>query len=763
MMNEMDQQMYQLFFDQNPDAIVKLDLDGQVMAANSALLVLAEGDFADFDGIGFSSFYQGADANLVDAAVQRALSGTLQRFEATMLTKKGNEITTQVSIFPIAAEGKTIAICALLRDVTAEAIQKRILQDSILNSQRNQELLKAIVEHAEEGIAVADLEGHFLIYNQTMVDLIGVQQKDSRTHDWSNLYNIHNQHTRKIVPKSELPIVKAMKGESVKNEVYLIKNPIRGDVYLSISSSPIRDQDGRIIAGMVIDRDITEQTNYEKELKKAIEELKQSNLRFKYAAQAASDAIWDLNLVTRECYWGDGFKNLFGHDVKDVLDEEKFWLIYVAAEDQNAVVSSVKEALHDPSRNLWNAQFRFKKSDGTFAMVTDTAIIIRDAQGKAVRMVGAMQDNTRMKLEEQRLKLMESVVTNTIDAVMISDIIIRPGLGPEIIYVNSAFSSMTGYSVEDILLLGPQVLYGEKTDLEILNHLWTAMAARTEVEVELICYTKSAEEFWVQMVVLPVQDSTGTYSHFVTIIRNITDRKVHELEKEQFIEGLTRKNKDLKQFTYITSHNLRSPLANLTGLIGLLDDIEVDNEALKVIHDNFRVSTESLISTVNDLMDILNTKDNQLLQIEENQVSVVLDHVVKLLGKHVTDIDLQILCDFNDARSIKFHKAYFESIIMNLLTNAIKYRAPDRQLIVEIDTRLVDSRIVLTFKDNGTGFDLERHRDRIFGFYQKFHNHPDSKGLGLYLVKSQMEDLGGTVDIKSIPNVGTTLILNFKA
>jgi PAS domain S-box-containing protein len=746
----MEEQMYKLFYDQHPDAVITLDLNGRVVAANPALLHLTGENLASLSGHCLSSLYQSADAEVVFAALQKALAGELQRFEAMLLTKNGNEITTQVSIFPITTDDGIIGAYGIVRDVTTY-------------SQRNQELLKAIVENADEGIAVADLDGHFIIYNQAMVDLIGVQQKDSKSHDWSNLYQIHDAQTREIIPTLELPIVKAMKGESVKNAVYLIKNPIKGDVYLSISSSAIRDQNGCIIAGMVIDRDITQQRVYEQNLKQAIEDLKQSNLRFKYATQAASDAIWDLNLATSECYWGEGFKTLFGHDVDHISGKDNFWLNYVAQEDQELVFNSVEKALRDTGRNLWNAQFRFKKSNGTFAMVTDTAIIIRDAQGKAIRMIGAMQDNTRIKVEEQRLKLMESVVTNTIDAVIISDIKVRPDLGPEVIYVNAAFSTMTGYSAEEILVLGPRVLYGKDTDPATLDRLWTALASKVDIEVELICYTKTAEELWVQIVVLPVQDSTGTYSHFVTIIRDITDRKVHELEKEQFIKGLTQKNKDLKQFTYITSHNLRSPLVNLMGLIGLLEDIDVEDEELKLIHKNFKISSESLISTVNDLMDILNTKENQFLKVEENQVMEVLDHVLKLLGKHITEIGPQILCDFKAAPFIRFHKAYFESIVMNLLTNAIKYRDPDRRLKIDITTRLVDGRVVMTFKDNGIGFDRERHKDRIFGFYQKFHNRPDSKGLGLFLVKSHMEDLGGTVDIESSPNMGTTLILNFKA
>jgi signal transduction histidine kinase len=103
-----------------------------------------------------------------------------------------------------------------------------------------------------------------------------------------------------------------------------------------------------------------------------------------------------------------------------------------------------------------------------------------------------------------------------------------------------------------------------------------------------------------------------------------------------------------------------------------------------------------------------------------------------------------------------------ESIFLNLLTNAIKYRSENKQLRVTISSKVVDNDLILTFKDNGIGIDLVRNRDKIFGLYQRFHNHPDSKGLGLYLVKSQVEAMGGTINVESTVGKGTTFIIVFK-
>lgn len=761
-MNKMNPQLYKLLFDQNPDATVIFDKTGEIINANESFLNLCGKRLSAVEGSDLPSFFCINEAQFISERFNCSRNGQVQRFEATLVNAQSSRIIVSVKLFPVHDNEDLDGIYCILKDITSLKIQQLKLEQSELNFGRNQKLLNAIVDNAEEGIAVTDLEGHFLIYNRAMVDLLGVQQTDSKTYDWSNIYNIHDPVTREIVEKSELPIVRAMNGEYVKNKVYLIKNPIRGDVYLSISSSSIKDAGGNIIASMVIDRDITDQITYEKKLNHAIAELKKSNLRFKYASKAVSDAIWDLNLETNKCYWGEGFMILFGHRTREITADATFWEAYIHEDDRIRVYNTIQEAIGNPDQQQWEAEFRFKKADNSYAVVSDKAIIIRDENKRACQIIGAMQDVTRLKIEEQRLKLLESVITNTTVAVLIADIEILPDLGPKILYVNEAFTSMTGYEPGDVHNGSPRILYGERTDRKVLEILWESMEMKRPVEVELLVYTKNKEEFWSHMTVVPVQDNSGDYSHFISLIRDITDRKTHELEKEQFIKGLTKSNKELKQFTYITSHNLRSPLVNLMGLLELIDDIQVHDEDLKTIHDKLKISAESLICTVNDLMDILYTKDNQFIQLEDNDISVVLDHVIKLVGKIVSEIEPDIKCDFADAPFIKFHKAYFESILMNLLTNAIKYRSPLRKLKISVDTKIHDNRIVLTFKDNGIGFDLERHKDRIFGFYQKFHNHADSKGLGLFLVKSQMEDLGGTVEMESFPDVGTTLTLTFK-
>jgi PAS domain S-box-containing protein len=377
-------------------------------------------------------------------------------------------------------------------------------------------------------------------------------------------------------------------------------------------------------------------------------------------------------------------------------------------------------------------------------------------------MIGAIQDVTKQKEEEQRLRLLETVITQTKDAVMITDIDTSTNEIPNIVFVNSAFSDMTGYCSEEVIGKSPSMLYGIKSDVLEFEKLKTAINEYKECFIETINYKKDGEEYWVNFSMIPVTNKEGEHSHWISIQRDVTEEKSKEKEKEQLIRELTQNNKDLKQFSYITSHNLRAPLSNLTGLLNLIEDIPIDNPELKEMIAGFSKSTHLLNETINDLVKVIIIKDNPSIQKEKVLIKEVFESVFNQLS-FLISINKPILkIELEEVTILNINKSYLESILLNLLTNSIKYRVPNKQLKVLISSKVVGENLILTFKDNGIGIDMERNRDKIFGLYQRFHNYPDSKGLGLYLVKSQVETMGGTITVDSEVNKGTTFTIIFK-
>lgn len=498
-----------------------------------------------------------------------------------------------------------------------------------------------------------------------------------------------------------------------------------------------------------------------KKLKVTNIEIKESNERYDIVAKATSDTIWDWKIEDDSIIWNKGIYGVFGYKKEDVGSTSKWWFDRIHPEDSLKMSVKLYSFLEQKTEK-WQDEYRFQCADGSYKYVFDRGFLVKDANGKPLRMIGAIQDVTKQKEEEQRLRLLETVITQSKDAVMITDIDTSKNVIPNIIFVNSAFTDMTGYPADEVIGKSLELLFGKKSDILEFDKLRTAVQEYKECFVETISYKKNGEEFWINFSMIPVTDKEGEHSHWISIQRDVTVEKEREKEREQLIRELTQNNKDLKQFSYITSHNLRAPLSNLTGLLNLIEEIPIEDSELKEIINGFSKSTHLLNETINDLVKVIIIKDNPSVQKEKLFIKDVFENVFNQLSflissnKPILKIDLEVETIFD------INKSYLESIFLNLLTNAINYREPSRQLRITIATKVEDNNLFMTFKDNGIGIDLEKNNDKIFGLYQRFHNYPESKGLGLYLVKSQVESMGGTISVDSIVGKGTTFTIVFK-
>ncbi|MFV8369261.1 PAS domain S-box protein [Flavobacterium sp. LB2R40] len=516
-----------------------------------------------------------------------------------------------------------------------------------------------------------------------------------------------------------------------------------------------------LIFKLILSKNDERKTAIFEKLKNTNNEIKESNEKYNIVAKATSDTIWDWKIQENSMSWNKGIETVFGYTEDQVNDNSNWWFDKIHPED--SIKMSVRlYSFIEQKTEKWQDQYRFRCSDNSYKYVLDRGFLLKDESGKATRMIGAIQDITKQKEEEQRLKLLETVITQSKDSIIITEADSIDAKIPNIIYVNPAFSIMSGYESDEIIGKSPDLFNSPNSDANELEKLLTAIHNKEECFIETISYKKNKDEYWVRLSMIPIYNSDNELSHWISIQRDITEEKKQEKEKEQLIRELTQNNKDLKQFSYITSHNLRAPLSNLTGLLNLLEDIPVEDQELKEILSGFNKSTHLLNDTINDLVKVIIIKDNPSIKKEPVLINEIFENVISQLNFQIELYKPIIKLNFEKVSILNINKAYIESILLNLLTNAIKYKSENRKLKISITTNEIDDTVVLIFKDNGIGIDLIRNKDKIFGLYQRFHNYPDSKGLGLYLVKSQVETMGGTIDIESEVNKGTTFTLIFK-
>lgn len=223
---------------------------------------------------------------------------------------------------------------------------------------------------------------------------------------------------------------------------------------------------------------------------------------------------------------------------------------------------------------------------------------------------------------------------------------------------------------------------------------------------------------------------------------------------------LIQQNTQLEQFAFIVAHNLRAPLARVLGLTHLIKISEKEADR-QVAFEKLEESTADLDHVIKDLTSILNIKKHTS-NLTEVDLEGCFVRVKRMLEKEIEETQATISEEFLEVRKVYAVPAYVESILYNLISNGIKYRDPERLPFVRIYTKIKDNFVCMIVKDNGLGIDLKKHKSNMFNLYKRFHLHMEGKGLGLFLVKTQIEALGGKIEVQSELNEGTTFSVYFK-
>ncbi len=238
------------------------------------------------------------------------------------------------------------------------------------------------------------------------------------------------------------------------------------------------------------------------------------------------------------------------------------------------------------------------------------------------------------------------------------------------------------------------------------------------------------------------------------------------LQSKEDFESLANKlqmqNKQLIEFALITSHNLRAPTSNLFSLLHLYKKSDTVEEQEELI-ERFEKVINHLSDTLNDLMAAIRIKEEGCKQTEVINVEIVTIKTIEILSGQIIETGASINYNFSAVSEILYNKNYMESIILNLLHNAIKYRSPDRKPVIQIHSEVEDGKFVLYVVDNGLGIDLVRHGAKLFGLRKVFHRNKDAKGIGLFITKTQVEAMGGKISCKSEVGKGSVFIVNFNS
>ncbi len=498
----------------------------------------------------------------------------------------------------------------------------------------------------------------------------------------------------------------------------------------------------------------------EKERRKYLEEVIASEALMREIEYLANVGSWEHDYKTGITKWSDEIYRILGHKPDEIEASLETYIKFIHPEDRIFVENSIKNAFLNLDTLQLNC--RVIDSDNITKHVWSEFIIDRDDARKPISITGFIQDVSEQKRAEESIKenelrfreffenAPEAILVFNVDTGLISD------------YNNNAIKLLK-YPGKELITKKPEEISADIqpdgiTSSEKASDFIAKTVAGEKSFFEWVCRDSKGNDIFCEVRLVKIINSKQNLLRASLI--DISERKIAERERDKITSELIQQNKDLEQFAYIISHNLRSPVANLIGLSSALQEMNGSSESGELI-EQISTSVGKLDEVIHDLNNILEIKK----EINENKVVVdfseLLDDVKISLSKSIVNNDVKIYVDFTDVTKLLTVKSYLYSIFYNLISNSIKFRQQNIALEIQIKSFVEEGKSGLIFKDNGMGIDLQKRGEQVFGLYKRFHNHVEGKGMGLFLVKTQVESLGGKISVSSEVNKGTEFRIEF--
>ncbi|PPK96867.1 PAS domain S-box-containing protein [Nonlabens xylanidelens] len=513
--------------------------------------------------------------------------------------------------------------------------------------------------------------------------------------------------------------------------------------WLKWSVKPWYYHDGKIAGIVMVTEDISSQVLIKK----------RDQLDFKILLDLCSHAnigTWQYNNVTRELYWSDATKEL--HEVSDdfIPNPTQAINFYRNGESRNKISEAF---LNSISRNEpYDLELELVTAKGNCIWVRATGQS-EFKDGLCITQYGTFENISDRKKKEHEVKVtsqkFQKLFFNSNLGVAILDTATLQFLN-----VNPTLEQITKLKNKELLATSFDKLIDETDFGEWFHHLEKVLNKKTDhIKQAITLRASNGATVYTQTICNVLHDEHGDPENLVIQILDITNERKVEKEKKLFLKEIMSKNERLLNFAYIVSHNLRSHSSNFKGLIDFYkesEELEIRSKIISMLD----ISSDNLNQTIEDLNQVVSVHSNKI-ELKNIALKDFVLHTLESVSLEVMKNEYDIEVDIKNDTKIVAFPAYLESILLNLITNSIRYRDPNKQLKIIISAKIRNESCTIMVSDNGIGIDLERNKDKIFGMYKTFHEHKDSNGLGLFMTKNQVEAMGGNISVQSKVGTGT--------
>lgn len=519
--------------------------------------------------------------------------------------------------------------------------------------------------------------------------------------------------------------------------------------WLSWKINPWRNAEKEIIGLVMFHENVTDRKRKEELLMKA-----------KAVARIGG---WEVDLQSNEVYWTEITKEIHEMPEDYVPNLEEGINFYKAGEHREKISLLVSEAIQNGTP--WDTELIIvtRTQKELWVRAKGEAEMV---DGKCVRLFGTFQDIDKRKRADIRFKEVSQRLS---------------------IATNAAGVGIWEYNIPDNHLIWDDnmyKLYGvRRADFSEDYEAWEsavhpedkersqqevamAITGDKEFDTEFRVVWPDGKVHTIKAEAIVQRDTQGTPLKMIGINWDISPIRHAERQLKQLLRTTKEQNEGLTNFAHIVSHNLRSHATNISMLTDYLIHSEHDPNHGEMdrddVHKMLGNAAESLNETVVHLNDVVQIRSDIREKIEKTTLFEALQRAVKNIGKLLDDVSAVHHIRVDEHLEILAVPAYLDSILLNLFTNSLKYAHPDRLPEIHISTLTTKENVILKFRDNGLGIDLERHGAKLFGMYKTFHNHKDAKGIGLFITKNQIEAMGGRIEVDSAVGQWTEFSLYFK-
>ncbi|MEP2237585.1 MAG: PAS domain S-box protein [Maribacter sp.] len=757
--NMLQERHHQIFIEQTPTAIAMLDTNMVYLAVSKRWLKDFKLKGQDIVGKSHYDVFPeiGDDWKVKN---QECLNGAIDVCdEAPFYRKDGSVQWIYWDVRPwYNQKGEIGGLLMHTGDIT-EKKEKELQKDRV------DSILEDTSEIARIGTWEMNLFTNEIIWSKLIYEIYGVSE-DYIPNISSNLKFCTNDESKKLV---EAAIVNLMeKGIPVDIE-YEIKNG-KGEVRFVKVIGKIEYIEGVASRLFGIIQDLTSIKQSEKKLFKAHTELEAI-----FNSKSIAVVTTDKNGVINR--FNSGAEQLLGYTSEELIGKHKpeIYLLKDELEQfRTDMISQFSNDISDKSFNYRNEnindtrQWIYRRKNGSTFPVLSTITAVNNNQGENEGFIAVATDISKIKEVKDELKRKNDLLNH-------AEQITKMGNWQWKLAKNTVVWSSNLYGIFDIEEGSVELEYDTYLDFvhpedkdQVLKHIEKFIADREKKGLVHRIQLKDGSVKTLKIIGEVITNAKGEIVEVIGACQDITEAKIAEEkliaakeELEIFAQKLSSQNQQLADFTHITSHNLRAPVANLNSLLEIYSYSD-DEEERADIFDKFSNVIDHLSSTLNTLIEALKTKVGDANEnLEKCDFNNAFENTTEILSGEILKSGATVTGDFSRISNIDYNSIYLESIFLNLIGNAIKYRSENRSPEINITSEIINGKINLKFQDNGLGIDLKKHGHKLFGLNKIFHRHPDAKGVGLFLTKTQIEAMGGTITAASEVNVGTTFIINF--